>query len=194
MEGKTFIFFGIFGSGKGTQSKLLMDYVSKKGKEVLYMGTGDGLRRLASSESYSSSLIRSYMDQGKLIPDFLVTSIITENLLQSFSKEKNLFFDGFPRTKEQSETLDQIFNFFEIKDINLIYIKINRDEAVTRNKIRGREDDTEEVFMQRYEEHVNKEIPALNYFKEKEMCTLHEINGEQPIDKVHEDIIKALNI
>ena len=61
-----------------------------------------------------------------------------------------------------------------------------------RNMLRGRADDTKEGIEKRFDEYVNKVIPAMNYFKDKENYTIYTINGEQTIEKVHEDIIKAL--
>ncbi|MCX6747481.1 MAG: hypothetical protein NTW98_00835, partial [Candidatus Nomurabacteria bacterium] len=65
MQPYTFVFFGMFGSGKGTQIKLLMEYLkSKHNKEVVYAGTGEGLRSLLSLENDTSKVVKDYMMRG----------------------------------------------------------------------------------------------------------------------------------
>jgi adenylate kinase family enzyme len=66
-------------------------------------------------------------------------------------------------------------------------------EAMKRNFLRGRSDDTEEGLSKRFDEYVNNVVPAMDYFKDKENYTIYAINGEQPVKDVHKDIIKALN-
>ena len=66
------------------------------------------------------------------------------------------------------------------------------EEAVKRNLLRGRVDDTEESLKQRLDEYKNNVVPAMNYFKEKEGYEILVINGEQTIEKVHEEIINKL--
>ena len=61
-----------------------------------------------------------------------------------------------------------------------------------RNLLRGRHDDTPEGIGKRFDEYINKVIPSMNYFEGKAGYTIYTINGEQSIEKVHEDIIQKL--
>ncbi len=63
-----------------------------------------------------------------------------------------------------------------------------------RNLLRGRPDDTKEGIEQRFQEYMNNVVPSMNYFKNKEGYTIFEINGEQSVEDVHKDIVKALNL
>ncbi len=193
MQPQTFIFFGIAGSGKGTQVKLLTDFLKNKdGKETVYAGTGDGIRRLASSDSYIGKLIKDTMARGELIPDFLANAIFTDILNSSLAPEKHLIVDGYPRTVAQSALFEEMMAFFGREQVKIIYIEIGQSESERRNLLRGRHDDKKESLAKRFEEDMNKVIPAMNYFKDKKNYTIHNINGEQSIEDVHADIISKL--
>jgi adenylate kinase len=195
MEPQTFVFFGIVGSGKGTQVKLLMDYLkAKDGRETVYAYPGDEYRKFISSGSYTGALIKESLSQGHLQPNFLTDAIVTGILTASLSPEKHLIADGYPRTILQSETFDSQMQFFNRGKVKIIYIELGKDEAMKRNLLRGRADDTEEGLAKRFDEYVNNVVPSMNYFKDKENYEIYSINGEQTIENVHKDIIKALRI
>ncbi|MFA6524523.1 MAG: nucleoside monophosphate kinase [Candidatus Paceibacterota bacterium] len=194
MQTETFVFFGQVGSGKGTQVKLLMDFLKiKDNKEAIYAGTGDGFRKLLGVENYTSSLIKDSMNRGELQPDFLTTSIFTNILIDSLNEEKHLFADGYPRTIAQSQSFEAMMKFYQRENIKIIYIEVGKEEALKRNLLRGRHDDTEEGLAKRFNEYENNVIPAMNYFRDKEGYEIYTINGEQSVEAVHKDIIKALN-
>jgi len=193
MQPQTFVFFGQVGSGKGTQVKLLTDFLKNKdGLETIYAGTGEGFRQLIESDNYTASLVKEYMDRGELVPDFLTNAIFTNILISNLSPEKNLIADGYPRTVMQSMSFEKKMEFYKRKNIKIIYIELDREEAMKRNLLRGRHDDTEAGLFKRFEEYKNNVIPAMNYFKDKENYKIYTINGEQIIEDVHKDIIKAL--
>ncbi|MEK7105984.1 MAG: nucleoside monophosphate kinase [Patescibacteria group bacterium] len=193
MNGNTFVFFGIVGSGKGTQVKLLTDFLkAKDGKETVYGGTGEGFRKLVDSQSYTGDLLRDKMNKGELIADFFANSIIANILSEQITAEKNLILDGYPRTEEQSKVFKSMMKFFQRENIKIIYIQLSETEAMKRNLLRGRSDDTEAGLRKRFDEYTNNVIPAMNYFKGETGYTIYTINGEKSIEEVHQDIIKAL--
>lgn len=195
MQPQAFVFFGIIGSGKGTQVKLLVDFLKEKGGlESVYAGTGEGFRKLIESGSYTGSLVKDTIANGHLVADFLTDAIFTNMLISNLTAEKNLVADGYPRTVPQSELFEEMMAFYKHEKINIIYIEVGKEEAMKRNLARGRADDTPEGIAQRFDEYVNNVIPAMNYFKGKPGYTIYTINGEQSIENVHEDIIKALNL
>lgn len=193
MESQTFVFFGIVGSGKGTQVKLLMEFLKKKdGREFVYTSTGDEYRKLIGGGSYTGSIVKDSLTRGELQPDFLTNAIFVNILTASLTAKKNLFADGYPRTIVQSEAFEEMMKFYQRKDVKIIYIELSKGEATKRNLLRGRHDDTEEGITKRFDEYENKVIPAMNYFENKENYKICTINGEQTVENVHKDIIKAL--
>lgn len=195
MQPQTFIFFGQVGSGKGTQVKLLQDFLkAKDGKESVWISPGNEYRKIIESGSYTASLIKDSISQGHLQPDFLTDSVVTNILTSSITDEKHLMTDGYPRTLVQSQTFEAMMKFFRRKEVIIIYIEVGKEEAMKRNLLRGRHDDTKEGIEKRFDEYINKVIPAMNYFKEKENYAIYTINGEQTVENVHKDIIKALSL
>ena len=193
MQPQTFVFFGIVGSGKGTQVKLLIDFLKKKdGVDSVYAGTGEGFRKLMESKSYTASLVQEYVNRGELVPDSLTNAIFANMVISGLSAEKSLFADGYPRTIAQAGIFEELMKFFRRENIKIIYLGLSKEEAMKRNLLRGRSDDTKEGIEQRFNEYVNKVIPVMDYFRDKENYTIHEINGEQSVEDVHKDIIKAL--
>jgi len=190
---QTFVFFGIVGSGKGTQVRLLMDFLKKKdGKECVYAYPGDEYRKLIQSGSHTGNIVKDSYNRGELQPDFLTNAIFTEILISSLTTDKHFIADGYPRTLIQSENLENIIKWYNRKNIKIVYIELSKEEAMKRNLLRGRVDDTKEGIEKRFDEYVNKVVPSMNYFKDKENYTIYTINGEQTIEDVHKDIISQL--
>lgn len=97
------IIFGAPGSGKGTQSEVLIE---KYGFD--HISTGDLLRAEIKAESELGKAAKSYMDAGQLVPDSLIIDMI-EKVLQERKPKKGLILDGFPRTVAQAEALDALY-------------------------------------------------------------------------------------
>ncbi len=131
MNSQTFVFFGIVGSGKGTQVKLLTDFLkAKDSRDVVYAGTGEGFRKLVESASLAGELLKEKMNRGELIDDFFANSIISNILSEKISADKNLILDGYPRTVSQSQTLESMMKFFKRDMVKIIYIEVSKEEAM----------------------------------------------------------------
>lgn len=195
MQAQTFVFFGIVGSGKGTQVKLLMDFLKNRdGRDTVYACPGTEYRKLAESGSFTGSLVKDPLARGELLPGFLTDAIVVNILIFSLTLEKNLIADGYPRAVEQSVSFEKMMNFFKRDKVKIIYIEVGKEEAMKRNLLRGRHDDTRAGLAKRFDEYFNNVIPAMNYFKNKKNYEIYTINGEQSVENVHRDIIKALGL
>lgn len=191
----TFNFFGIQGSGKGTQIELLQEYIkSKSSKGILYVYPGGEYRKQIESGSNVGNLIKESMASGELQPDFLTTTLVTNLLTNSSVVEEHLFFDGYPRSTVQSHSFEEMMRFLKREKVIMIYIELTKEEAMKRNKLRGRFDDSEESLNKRFGWYFENVVPAMNYFKDKPGYELITVNGEQSIDQVHQDIINALGL
>lgn len=192
----TFIFFGIVGSGKGTQIELLQKYIKEKysNARVLSIYPGSEFRELIDSGSYTGQLVKTTLEQGWLQPNFITISLFTNTLISSLEPDSHLIIDGFPRTVTQSEVLEAAMDFYKRTDIKVVYVKVDKEEAIKRMKLRARSDDTDEGIAKRVDEYVNNVVPAMLYFKDKGNYTIYTVNGEQSVEDVHKELITALGI
>ena len=97
------ILLGGPGAGKGTLAEVL-----KKQTAYLHVSTGDMLRAALKSGSDVGLEAKSYMESGALVPDSVILKIIKERIEQDDADAK-FMFDGFPRTIEQAEGLQKLF-------------------------------------------------------------------------------------
>lgn len=105
VERQIFLLVGPPGSGKGAQAEIL----SERGFEVFSLG--DVLRDEVEKGGKDSDVIKEHLQSGLLVPDSIIFRLVEEFLKKT--KSAKILFDGFPRTVEQAEFLDQI-----IKDSN----------------------------------------------------------------------------
>jgi len=188
---KIVIFLGPPGAGKGTQSQLL-----KERNGFIQISTGDLLREAVKNQTELGKLAKQYMDEGKLVPDDLIISLIKEKL-QEYA-DKNIIFDGFPRTIPQAESLDNLLSrlnknvdaviLFKIEDeeivkrltgrrvcpscgavYHMVYNPPKIDEICDRCGARliQRDDDKEEVIRKRLEVYHQQTKPLTEYYKSK---------------------------
>jgi adenylate kinase len=192
----TFVFFGIVGSGKGTQVEILEKYIKDKHlcEDVVLASPGVGYRKLINEGYYTGALVKTTLEKGYLQPDFLTIGLVTSNFAFSMKENSCIIADGYPRTIAQSEAFEKQLSYYSRTDVHVVYIELSKEEAIKRMKLRARSDDTDEGIAMRFDEYVNNVIPSMNYFKDKPGYALHTINGEQSIEAVHADIIKALAI
>lgn len=193
---QTFIFYGIVGSGKGTQVDLLKNYLKDNNisSDVLFISTGEEFRKIISEDNLTSKTIKNMVTNGILVPDFFTTSLVVNFVSKNIKENSTLITDGYPRTVEQSETFDSLMKLYGRKNVKIVYIELSKEEAIKRMKLRGRSDDTDEGIANRFDEYTKNVIPSMNYFKDKDSYEIFTINGNQTIEEVHSEIIKKLNL
>ncbi len=122
----TIALIGPAGSGKGTQA---IKVVSKY--DWLHISTGDLFRAALKKSTALGLLGQRYMSRGELIPDEVVDAMIEEQLLK-IHPEKDVLFNGFPRTRYQAEFLDQLLEKMDRKLDAVIYLKVSDEEILNR--------------------------------------------------------------
>jgi len=120
------VFMGPPGSGKGTQAQIL-----KSRLKIPQLSTGDMLRAAISDGTELGKKAKSYMDQGALVPDEVVVGLIGERTLKP-DCQNGFILDGFPRTVEQAEALDQILEKAGNHIDQVIQFEVDRDSLVKR--------------------------------------------------------------
>ncbi len=181
------------GSGKGTQAKLLNEYLKETTKrEVLYIETGQKLREFKENENLTSLLVRDIMDHGGLIPEFLPIYLWTEFLVHHFSGNEHLLLDGLCRRIDEAPVLTSALKFYGFKSPCVIFLKVSDETAYNHMKARQRKDDTDEYIKSRLSWFGQEVMPAINYLKKNDYYNFIEVNGEQSIEDVHKEIISKI--
>lgn len=96
------ILLGAPGAGKGTQAEVICEHLS-----IPAVSTGNMIREALKNGTEMGLRAKSYMEEGKLVPDEVVIGIIKECLQQDDCKN-GFILDGFPRTIPQAEALDSM--------------------------------------------------------------------------------------
>ena len=205
------ILLGAPGAGKGTQAGLLMQHLG-----IPSISTGNMLREAMANGSELGIQVKQCMDEGKLVSDDLVLSLVAERTAQP-DCEKGFILDGVPRTLSQAEALDA-------KGVRIDHvISIEIDDAVIEGRMTGRrvcpkcgatyhitvnppkqegicdhcgsevmtrKDDAAETVRKRLQVyHESTEVLKGYYAKQNKLCM---VEGNQPIEDAYHDILRAL--
>src|SRR5262249_17441152 len=142
MSPQTFILFGRAGSGKGTQAKLLMEYLQKhdSGRKCLYIETGQKLREFIVQDNHSAQLTKEFMDTGGLMPAFMPIWLWSGFLIKNFTGNEHLIFDGTCRRSYEAPVLDTALKFYKREQPTLIVLDTSHQWSIERAVARGRSD------------------------------------------------------
>jgi len=192
MSPQTFIFIGRSGCGKGTQARLLENYLKEN---VLYLETGTKFRDFIKGESISSRLSRKIYENADLQPSFLAIYFWVKFLVENMKGGEHLIIDGTPRYLEEAQALTTAMKFYERTDPVVLYLNVPKKFSETHLRNRGRVDDLKEEDIQKRLKWFDKSvIPAILYLKKEKIFRFLEINGEQSIEAVHKEILdRAFN-
>ncbi len=183
------ILFGPPGSGKGTQSKLL---VARFG--IPQISTGDMLRDHISRGDAIGKSIEALMKAGSLVPDELVNELVRVRVSEP-DCANGFILDGYPRTRQQAEVLTKLLREMNrdelvihlVVDYNVIIARISGRRVCPKcgtlynsssrpPRVAGicdldgtplviREDDREEVVRERLEAYEKQTRPLIEYFR-----------------------------
>jgi adenylate kinase family enzyme len=194
MSPQTFIFIGRSGCGKGTQSELLQKKLKEKdiSGEIFYLEAGAKFREFIQGEKYSNKLSAQIYKDGKRQPDFLAVHIWSHLLSENFKGTEHLFLDGICRSLPEAMTFTTALEFYN-RQATVVYINVSREWSQERLLARGRSDDKSvEEIKKRLDWFDRDSAPAIGYFGVNERYSLLTINGEQTIEKVHQDVVEKL--
>ena len=183
------IFFGPPGAGKGTQAKIISEFL-----KLPHLSTGEILRKKILEKDNLSMKLKEIMSSGKLVSDEILNVIVSSRLSNEASK--GFILDGYPRTLEQAKFLN---NFLEKQSnkINYIFnIKINfeilKNRILKRSSEESRDDDKIEVIETRYKEYTNSTEKVTNYYRDNLQDIFHEIDGSLQIEEISNKIIQII--
>ena len=183
------VIFGAPGSGKGTQSKKIIE---RYGFD--YISTGDMLRRSISEGRELGKKAKDYIDRGQLVPDDVIVGIIAD-FLDDKKGSKGVIFDGFPRTLKQAEALKTMLNERGTDIHILLDLQVEDEELVERllerGKISGRSDDNPETIKARLDVYHTQTAPLATYYIGEGKHV--PIKGIGQIEEIFERIAEAID-
>ena len=205
------ILLGAPGAGKGTQAELLMQHLG-----IPSISTGNMLREAMANGSELGKQVKQCMDEGKLVSDDLVLSLVAERTSAPDCKN-GVILDGVPRTLSQAESLDA-------KGVTIDHvISIEIDDAVIEGRMTGRrvctkcgatyhitvnptktpgicdhcgsevvirKDDAAETVRNRLKVYHESTEVLKSYYASKGKLRL--VEGNQPIEDAYHDILRVL--
>ena len=186
---KNIVIFGAPGSGKGTQSDLMIE---KYG--LGHISTGDVLRKEIKEGTELGKTAKEFIDKGQLVPDGLIVDMLA-GVYDALGDHKGVIFDGFPRTVPQAEALKQMLADRGHEVAAMIELDVPEDELMTRLIKRGQEsgrsDDNAETIAKRLDVYHKQTSPLIEWY-EKEGIR-HHINGLGALDRIFGDICAVID-
>ena len=208
------VMLGPPGAGKGTQAEILAEKLG-----LVHISSGDLFRDNLSNQTELGKLAQTYMTKGELVPDDVTIAMVKERLSRP-DCAKGAVLDGFPRTPAQAEALDKILAELggKVSLVPLISVpnavlierlsgrwmsksgrvyhalynppKVKWVDDIDGTPLYQREDDKPETVRRRIEVYAEQTAPLIDYYRKAGL--LIEIDGTQEIEKVTEEILKAV--
>ncbi len=208
------LLFGPPGCGKGTQSRLITDWLG-----VPAISTGEMLRAEIRASTALGKAAKSVMASGGLVGDALINDMLALRVRQS-DCAGGFLLDGYPRTTEQAGFLDCVLRGLSLKAPVLLHLDVPADALVGRMTSRRqcpqcsriynllsdppksaefcdddgtvhitRKDDLEHVFRERLKVYDECTRPVLAHYQYK---NYHQIRGDRSPGYVFEEITGIL--
>ena len=187
------VLLGPPGAGKGTQAQIVAEHLG-----VPAISTGDIFRANVSGQTELGQKAKVYMDAGDLVPDEITVAMVRDRLTEPDAKA-GFLLDGFPRTVEQAERLqDSLAEQGHGLD-RVLELVVDEDELVRRlsgrrmlvdGKMVQRDDDKPETVRQRLEVHREQTAPLSGWYEQQGL--LSRIDAIGAIEEVTERLLGAL--
>lgn len=209
------VMLGPPGAGKGTQAQNISERLG-----LPHISSGDIFRENLKGPTDLGKVAREYMDRGELVPDDVTIAMIRERLARP-DCENGALLDGFPRTPAQAKALEEMLKEFDDGIDMVPYISVPEAVLIDRltgrstcraqghiyhvrnnppkeagkcdidgSELYQREDDNINTVNRRIRVYMEQTEPLIDYYRQKNV--LVELRGDQPIEKVTEDLMEAI--
>lgn len=177
------------GAGKGTQASKLSEVFG-----IPAISTGDIFRENVKNKTPLGLEAKSFMDSGAYVPDELTNKLVRNRLLNP-DCVNGFLLDGYPRTADQVNELDDILGETSGSLDAVIQLTSETDEVVKRLAKRaidqGRSDDTEDVIRNRMAVYEQQTAPLISMYAARGFLIM--IDGLGEIGEVTDRIVEALD-
>lgn len=202
------VFFGIQGSGKGTQAELL-----SRSLNFQHINIGDLFREQVAQQTELGSQVKEIIGRGELVPDDLVFKLVDSALQPGC---RGIIFDGFPRTLNQAEYLLEHYQVLRV-----FFLELDENEAIYRIAARRvcsacgsnynlnsskpekenicdlcgselviRKDDRPEAISKRFAEFYTQTLALKEFFAGKDLLT--RINAAADVESIAAEIQQVI--
>jgi adenylate kinase len=183
------VIMGPPGAGKGTQAKLIAEHYG-----IPAISTGDIFRAMKTADTPLARQVREIMESGGYVSDEITNAIVLDRLAMSDCKV-GFLLDGYPRTLQQVQTLDDYLAETTRPLEAVISLLADIEEVVARllkrAVIDGRSDDNEETIRVRLQVYAEQTEPLLDVYRSRGL--LVEVDGLGEINTVSERVFAALD-
>lgn len=183
------LLIGAPGAGKGTQAEKLSEAFG-----IPAISTGDIFRHNVKNETELGKQAKAFMDRGEYVPDSLTNALVRDRLSHA-DAAAGFLLDGYPRTADQVDELDDILAAAGTKLDVVVQLTADTDEVVRRLLNRaleqGRADDTEDVIRRRLEVYEEQTAPLTSVYAQRGLVVL--IDGLGEVAEVTGRILEALD-
>jgi len=182
------VIMGPPGAGKGTQAKLIAEHYG-----IPAISTGDIFRAMKTADTPLARQVREIMESGGYVSDEITNAIVADRLAQP-DCDGGFLLDGYPRTLQQVQTLDDYLAESKRPLNAVISLLADIEEVVARllrrAVIDGRSDDNEETIRVRLQVYAEQTEPLLEVYRAR--GSLVEVDGHGEVQEVSERIFAAV--
>lgn len=172
------ILFGLAGSGKGTQGKILSETFGWR-----WLSVGEAIRQTGE--------FKEIIDRGELIPDEEVIKIMDKQIKKAEAEGFDVILDGYPRDEEQAK---YIVDTMAEKIDGAIILEVPKEELYQRLALRGRDDDKEKESIDRRFEVFEQNIYSILPLLEAKNIPVERIDGVGAVEDVSARLINVIKV
>ena len=176
------VLLGPPGAGKGTQAVKLAEKL-----EVPHLSTGDLFRQNIGKGTELGLEAKRYLDAGDLVPSELTNEMVDDRLSNP-DTSNGFILDGYPRSVQQAKALDDMLERRGTRLDAVLEFRVSEEVLLERLKSRGRDDDTDDVILNRMKIYRDETAPLIEYYKNE----LKTVDAVGAVDEVFNRALRAL--